>query len=158
MAGLGLVRVSSMFDPCTIETGIEEAAAELANASKDAMPASDTLGNSTAAQQPGVNAGQVDHISETLKAAESYIRAGWRTFPGKRGNHDHRDKEPVAGWSWKKRHLTLADAPTYFDRDQHNVLVALGNVSGNLTDIDLDWPEAAAAADIIFNDLPSFGR
>ncbi len=147
-----------MFDPCTIETGIEEAAAELANASKDAMPASDTLGNSTAAQQPGVNAGQVDHISETLKAAESYIRAGWRTFPGKRGNHDHRDKEPVAGWSWKKRHLTLADAPTYFDRDQHNVLVALGNVSGNLTDIDLDWPEAAAAADIIFNDLPSFGR
>ena len=64
----------------------------------------------------------------------------------------------MPGWSWKKRHLTLADAPAYFDRDQHNVLVVLGSESGNLIDIDLDWPEAAAAADLIFNDLPSFGR
>ena len=50
------------------------------------------------------------------------------------------------------------DGPRYFDKNQHNVLVVLGNDSGNLTDIDLDWPEAASAADIIFKDLPSFGR
>ena len=110
----------------SVETGIEEAFADLANASKDAMPAPDGFANSTAVGQPGVNAGQAAQSSETLKAAESYIRAGWKTFPGKRGYHDQRDKEPVAGWSWTKQHLTLADAPTYFDRDQHNVLVVLG--------------------------------
>jgi predicted P-loop ATPase len=121
----------SMFETDRIDTGIEEAA-----------------------EQTGVNADDPDHhVSETLKAAQSYLGAGWKTFPGKRGN-----KEPVTGWSWKNRHLTLADAPTYFDKDQHNVLVVLGNDSGNLTDIDLDWPEAAAAASVIFNNLPSFGR
>jgi predicted P-loop ATPase len=148
----------STFENDHVETGIEEAAAYLAAASKDATPALDGIGQSTAAEQPGLNAGQAAQSSETLKAAESYIRTGWKTFPGRRGNHDHRDKEPMTGWSWTKNHLTLAGAPKYFDRDQHNVLVALGKDSGNLTDIDLDWPEAAAAADVIFNDLPSFGR
>src|SRR5260370_877360 len=89
-------------------------------------------------------------LTATAKAAESYIRGGWHTFPGKRSN-----KKPKAGWSWKKHKLTLADAPKYFDSDQHNILVALGENSGNLADIDLDWPEAAAAADIIFKDFPS---
>jgi hypothetical protein len=130
-----------------VETGLEEAF-------KDAMSAPDGLTSSTTVeQQPSSGSGEAAQRSETLKAAESYIRAGWKTFPGKRGN-----KEPVKRWSWKNRHLTLADAPTYFDKDQHNVLVVLGSDSGNLTDIDLDWPEAVAAADIIFNDLPSFGR
>lgn len=141
-----------------IETGIKEAAADLAAAAAEATSTSGRHANSTSARQPGGNTTQAAHISDALKAAESYIRAGWRTFPGKRGNHDHRDKEPLAGWSWKKRHLTLADAPTYFDKDQHNVLVVLGSTSGNLTDLDLDWPEAVAAADLIFNGLPSFGR
>jgi hypothetical protein len=137
-----------------IDTGIEEAAAHLANASKDPSAAPDASVQSNTAEQPRPAADDTDHhVSETLKAAESYLRAGWKTFPGKRGG-----KEPMTGWAWTKRQLTLADAPTYFDRDQHNVLVALGSDSGNLTDIDLDWPEAAAAADIIFSDLPSFGR
>jgi Virulence-associated protein E/Bifunctional DNA primase/polymerase, N-terminal len=131
-----------------IETGLEEAFAELANASKGATPAPDGLANTA----------QVAQSSETLKAAQSYIRVGWKTFPGKRGNRDQRDKEPKTGWSWIKDQLTLADALKYFDKDQHNVLVALGENSGNLIDIDLDWIEAAAAADIAFNDLPSFGR
>jgi P4 family phage/plasmid primase-like protien len=109
-------------------------------------------------QKANLNTGHAERGCETLEAAESYIRARWRTFPGKRGNHDHRDKQPKAGWSWKKEQLTLADAPKYFDKDQHNVNVALGECSGNLTDIDLDWSEAVAAADIIFSDLPSFGR
>jgi len=148
----------SMFDTFPIETGIEEAAAYRADAPKGPTPAPDGFAHSTAAERPGLNAGQADHLSETLKAAETYIRAGWKTFPGKRGNHDQRDKQPMTGWSWTRNHLTLADAPKYFDKDQHNALVALGENSGNLTDIDLDWPEAAAAADIIFNDLPSFGR
>ena len=136
----------SMFGNDPVETGIEEAAAYLAAASKGPQPAPVALSGTSAD-------GADHHVSGTLRAAESYIRAGWKTFPGKRGN-----KEPVTGWSWKKRHLTPTDLSTYFDKDQHNVLVVLGNDSGNLTDIDLDWPEAAAVADLIFNDLPSFGR
>jgi Bifunctional DNA primase/polymerase, N-terminal len=144
----------SMFRNDHVETGIEDAAAYFAARGKDAASAPDGLANSTTVeQQPSSGSGHEAQRSETLKAAESYIRAGWKAFPGKRGN-----KEPVAGWSWKSRHLKLADAPTYFDKDQHNVLVVLGSDSGNLTDIDLDWPEAAAAADAIFSDLPSFGR
>jgi hypothetical protein len=137
-----------------IETGIEEAFAQLASVSKDPSRAPDVSIQSNAAEQPRPVTDDPDHhVSETLKAAASYLRAGWKTFPGKRAT-----KEPVKGWSWKNRHSTLADAPTYFDKDQHNVLVVLGSDSGNLIDIDLDWPEAAAAADIIFSDLPSFGR
>ena len=142
----------SMFGNEQIETGIEEAAAYQARTSGHA-PAQDDLVQSAAAKPHKFNAGPTAQSSGALKAAESYIGAGWKTFPGKRG-----DKVPVKGWSWKTRHLTLADAPTYFGNDQHNVLVALGSDSGNLIDIDLDWPEAAAAADIIFKDLPSFGR
>ena len=89
----------SMFETDEVETGIEEAAADLANASKVAMPTPGGFANSTEAEQPGLNDGQTAQSSETLRAAESYIRAGWKTFPGKRGNHDHRDKEPKAGWS-----------------------------------------------------------
>ena len=135
----------SMAESDHIETGLEEAAAYRAAASTGA--------NSTAARQPGPSAGQSGHISAALKAAESYIRAGWKTFPGRRGG-----KEPMTGWSWKTRHMALADASTYFDKDQFNVLVVLGSDSGNLTDIDLDWPEAAAAADVILKDFPAFGR
>ena len=135
----------SMFENEPVETGIEEASAHIADAPKDPRPAPDASVQSNAdAEQPRPAADDLDHhVSETLKAAESYIRAGWKTFPGKRAS-----KEPVKGWSWKNRHLTLADAPTYFDKDQHNVLVVLGSDSGNLIDIDLDWPEAVAAADV----------
>jgi hypothetical protein len=139
-------------------TGIEDAALYIANLSKDAASPPAGSANSTSAEQPGLNGAQSAQSSETLKAAESYIRAGWKTFPGKRGNHDQRDKQPLKGWSWKTDHLTLAAAPRYFDKDQNNVLVVLGTDSGNLVDIDLDWPEAAAGADVIFNSLPSFGR
>jgi P4 family phage/plasmid primase-like protien len=148
----------SPFETEIVDTGIEEAAASLAKVCQDTTPAPDVLVNSNAAKQPGLNTGQFERIGETLKAAESYIRANWATFPGKRGYRDRRDKQPKAGWPWKKDKLTWADAPKYFGNDQHNVLVALGERSGNLTDIDLDWSEAAAAADWIFNDLPSFGR
>jgi hypothetical protein len=144
----------SMLENEAVETGVEEAAAALANPTKGTEPAPDDFQTSSGAEQPRLADDDPDHhVSETLKAAESYIRAGWKTFPGKRGN-----KEPVTGWSWKNRHLALAEAPHYFDRDQHNVHVVLGRDSGDLTDIDLDWPEAAAAASVIFNSFPSFGR
>ena len=91
-----------------IETGIEEAGAYLASVSKDPSPAPDVFGQSNAdAEQPRLADDPDHHVSETLKAAETYIRAGWKTFPGKRGYHDQRDKEPKAGWSWKKNQLTL---------------------------------------------------
>jgi P4 family phage/plasmid primase-like protien len=133
-----------------IYTGIEEAAAPHDPSSNDPSSVPGDADNASAA---GVNRPSPHDLSATLTAAESYIRAGWRTFPGKR-----RSKEPKAGWSWTRQCLTLAEAPQYFDQDQHNVLVVLGPESGNLVDIDLDWPEAAAAADVIFNDLPPFGR
>ena len=145
----------STFDSEPIETGIEETFADRAKTSKITMPPeADGFAQSSAAQQPG----QPNHASEALKAAESYIRVGWKVFPGKRGNHDERDKQPLAGWAWTKRHLSSTEAPQHFDTDQNNVLVVLGKDSGNLTDIDLDWPEAVAAGDIAFGDLPSFGR
>jgi len=144
----------SMSENEPIETGIEEAVAYLANKPQGTEPAPGDFPPSSQAQQPGSATDGADHqVSETLQAAESYLHAGWKTFPGKRAN-----KTPVKGWPWKTRHLTLAEAPSYFDKDQHNVGVALGSVSGDLTDIDLDWPEATAAADLIFSDLPSFGR
>jgi hypothetical protein len=144
----------SAFEHERVETGIEEAFAYHANPTNSTGLAPDEVQPSSEAKQPPPPADDVDHCaSETLKAAGSYLRAGWKTFPGRRAG-----KEPMAGWSWKQRHLTLGEAPTYFDKDQHNVLVVLGNDSGNLTDMDLDWPEAAAAADIIFKDYPSFGR
>jgi hypothetical protein len=138
------------FENDRVETGIEEAAPHLIAPAKD--------DRAHIAQWPETNGDSVVPRRDALEAAESYIRAGWKTFPGKRGNYDHRDKEPVGGWSWKNHHLTLVDAPTYFGKDEHNVLVVLGHDSGNLTDIDLDWPEACAAADVIFSDLPPFGR
>src|SRR5437773_1098898 len=105
-----------MFDPDdAVDTGIEEAAAYLAKALQDGTVAAGVVANSTPTDQPGLKTGQGERTGETLKAAESYIRAGWNTFPGKRGNHDRRDKEPKTGWSWKRGKLTLADAPKYFD-------------------------------------------
>jgi hypothetical protein len=135
------------FDDEPLETGFEAASAYVARSNQE-------CGHTT--QSP--SAPHKAACSEALKAANSYIRAGWKTFPGKRGNHDHRDKEPVAGWRWKTHHLSLADAPAYFGNEENNVLVMLGSDSGNLTDLDLDWPEAVVAADVIFDDLPSFGR
>ena len=37
-------------------------------------------------------------------------------------------------------------------------MVALGKVSNDLVDVDLDWVEAGAAADLLLPTLPSFGR
>lgn len=110
--------------------------------------------------QPDASAYQVKHsggenpqAADALKAAEIYIRAGWHVFPGNR-----REKTPMTGWSWTKNKLALADAPEYFANDQHNVLVALGKASDDVVDIDLDWIEATAAADLLMRALPSFGR
>lgn len=137
-----------VFDNDRVETGIEEAAVHLISPAKD----------DCAHAAPSSRAADAAARCKTLRAAESYIRAGWKTFPGKRGNHDHRDKEPLAGWQWRTNHVSLADAPTYFGNNYNNVLVVLGRDSGNLIDLDLDWAEAGAAADVIFGDLPSFGR
>src|ERR1700729_172990 len=115
-------RDMGMFENDRVETGIEEAAAYVANQIKTTGPKPDGFDQSTTAPQPGLDADQAYRSSEALKAAEGYIRAGWWTFPGKRGNHDERDKHPITGWSWTKRHLSLAEAPQYFDKDQHNVL------------------------------------
>ena len=96
---------------------------------------------------------QASQSSGTTTTAKSYMCRGWHVFPGQRGK-----KTPTKGWPWTKKRLSLADAPEYFDRDQHNVLVALGSASGDLTDIDLDWIEATAAADLVMSQCPSFGR
>ena len=98
-------------------------------------------------------AGKSQQGSETLRAAEKYIRSGWHVFPGNR-----HEKTPRKGWSWTKHKLTLDDASQYFEEDQHNVLVALGTASNHLVDVDLDWVEATAAADLLMSALPSFGR
>ena len=101
----------------------------------------------------GQQSGTSPQSSEALNAAARYIRAGWHVFPGNR-----REKTPKKGCSWTKQKLTAAEAKQHFDKDQHNVLVALGKASSDLVDVDLDWVEATAAADLLMSALPSFGR
>ena len=115
--------------------------------------ATGSTGMDATAAKAGQESGMGPQGSETLTTAEAYIRAGWHVSPGNR-----REKTPKKGWSWTKHKLILADASQYFDGDDHNVLVTLGKASSDLVDVDLDWVEATAAADLLMPAMPSFGR
>jgi hypothetical protein len=67
--------------------------------------------------------------------ARKYIAEGWAAIPLKRGTKEPRDE------GWRQQTYEAADfKPT------DNIGVKLGDPSGGLTDVDLDAPEAIAAA------------
>ena len=87
-----------------------------------------------------------------LEAALAYIARGWSPIP-----IPHRQKGPLID-SWQNIRITTETAPQYFNGEPQNVGVILGKASGGLTDIDLDCPEAVAAAGYILPRTAVFGR
>lgn len=76
----------------------------------------------------------------SIEAALELMARGWKVIP-----LPPRAKKAVIH-DWPNLRLTPDEAPQYFT-DGGNVGVLLGAPSGDLVDIDLDAPEAAAAAD-----------
>lgn len=75
-----------------------------------------------------------------LEAALAYIAKGWNPTPIK-----PRDKKPVHT-DWPDIVIDATTAPRHFRKPDLNIGVVLGPTSNGLTDIDLDCPEACAAA------------
>jgi hypothetical protein len=82
--------------------------------------------------------------------ADAYDKRGWCPIKLKA-----KSKAPPKGWA--EQHLTGETAARFFDTDD-NIGVRLGDPSHGLVDLDLDWPEAVAPADVVFANLPAFGR
>jgi hypothetical protein len=82
--------------------------------------------------------------------AEEYIRRGWHVLMVQKGG-----KAPLEK-GWQKTPLNAGTASIYYGHERGNIGIALGQ--SGLADIDVDWKEGAPLADIIFSDLPSFGR
>ena len=76
-----------------------------------------------------------------LRGARNYVRRGWRVVPVPRSN----GKAPNIP-DWPKLQIAEADLPRYFGAGQ-NVGIILGESSAGLVDVDLDTPEAIAAAE-----------
>jgi hypothetical protein len=98
-------------------------------------------------------------MSETLRHGLNFIERGWHVVPAQRiaGNVEA-SKQPAGGFPWKSRKLNVNDAVPYFSGDACNIAVVNGKKSGGLGDVDLDWLETPAIADILFGDLPFYGR
>ncbi len=77
--------------------------------------------------------------ADARDAAREYIRRGWAPIPV-----PHRSKNPGRD-GWPQERHTLDDVDRVFNRTD-NVGVLVGEPSGGLVDIDLDAPEAIAAA------------
>jgi hypothetical protein len=69
-----------------------------------------------------------------------------------------REKAPTIT-NWPKLRITNTTAPHYFNGGPQNIGVILGEASGDLVDVDLDCPEAAALAPFFLPPTPArFGR
>jgi hypothetical protein len=89
-----------------------------------------------------------------LRAALRYHRLGLKVIKVQGKNPD------VMGKGWEERPTTEADLPAWFGNGQaFNLGVQLGEVSGNLVDVDLDTPAAVAVAGYFLPATPwVFGR
>ncbi len=89
--------------------------------------------------------------TSVLEAARLYLENGWQPFPLR-----PRDKKAAGKWkevkSWTKASLVKSFPPSA------NISLRTGPVSGNLIDLDFDWPEAAQVGAKLFYMLPAFGR
>jgi hypothetical protein len=80
-------------------------------------------------------------MTTPLETALAYIGRGWNPVPVA-----FREKRPTAGEGWQNVRITERNATQYFNGAPQNLGVQLGPTSNNLRDVDLDCPEAAAAA------------
>ena len=87
------------------------------------------------------NGAQKTPLQSSLEIADSYVKRGWQPIPVA-----YMGKNPIAGKGWQKQRLTKEDLPNHFNGKRCNTGVMLGDPS-NLTDIDLDCPEARSMAD-----------
>jgi len=89
----------------------------------------------------------------SLDFARSYIKRSWNPVP-----IPHGDKQP-SDKGWQDRVIDEASAQQYFNGKAQNIGVILGPTSNGLTDVDLDCPEAVAAApDLLPPTSAIFGR
>jgi len=87
-----------------------------------------------------------------LEVANQFICRGWSPIPV-----PFRMKEPVlTGWS--KLRITTDTAPKYFNGKDQNIGVLLGEPSGWLIDLDMDWPEVARMRRYFIGETLTFGR
>jgi hypothetical protein len=89
---------------------------------------------------------------DMLAAALSYIARGYAPIP-----IPHREKGPRID-AWQALRVNTETAPAYFNGTAQNIGVILGSASGGLTDVDIDCPEAIAAAGYILPRTAVFGH
>jgi len=80
--------------------------------------------------------------STVKQFAKNYIQNGWKPIPVEPG------EKACKKSGWKHLRITEDTIDQYF-RDNSNIGVLLGGVSGDLVDIDLDCPEAIAAGSVL---------
>ena len=91
-------------------------------------------------------------MTGSLDAALDYIARGWAPV-----SVPHREKGPLID-AWQDIRVNAETAGTYFNGAKQNIGVILGEASGGLTDLDLDCPEAVAAAPYILPKTAVFGH
>jgi RecA-family ATPase len=87
-----------------------------------------------------------------ISIARNYIARGWSPVP-----IPHRSKGPIID-EWQHLRITTETAPSYFNGAPQNIGIILGKASGGLTDLDLDCPEAGAAAPYVLPGTAVFGH
>ena len=86
-----------------------------------------------------------------LAAALDYVARGWSPVP-----IPHREKGPLID-AWQDIRVNAETAAGYFNEAKQKVGIILGKASGGLTDLDIDCPEAIAAAPYILPRTAVFG-
>jgi AAA domain/Bifunctional DNA primase/polymerase, N-terminal len=89
----------------------------------------------------------------TFDAALDLIRRGFAITP-----ITFRTKKPSLGDEWQKYEITESNLPQYFNGAQQNVGAKLGCGDASPTDLDLDCPEAIAAAPYLLPRTATFGH
>jgi hypothetical protein len=91
--------------------------------------------------------------SSLLEIAHAYLQEGWMCLP-----IPYREKSPgVSEWqNWRLD--TLDKLKQHFNGEPGNIGILLGPPSGNLIDVDLDFPECLPFARIFLPETRQFGR
>lgn len=87
-----------------------------------------------------------------LEVALGYIGRGWSPVP-----IPHRKKGPIVV-QWQKLRITEETAPQYFNGKPQNIGVLLGEPSGWMVDLDMDWHETAELRRHFVPETLTFGR